>query len=71
MTKQGFLNKFYGPFFRYSEDDKWHWKQECSSFPATDHPQTKITNKFPDDTELCDECMRLDKHINLVYNKKL
>jgi hypothetical protein len=64
MTKQGYLNQFFGPFYRSSENDKWHWKTECSCFPTLDNPQTKLTNAFPDGTELCDECRKLDNYIS-------
>jgi hypothetical protein len=71
MTKQGQVNQFYGPFYRDSEDDKWHWIKECPSFPVSENPQTKISNTIPEDLDLCDECMDLDKELNHVNNNKV
>lgn len=64
MTKNGYMNGFYGPYYRSSEEDKWHWRTECPNFPSRDNPQTKICTEFPHKEIICNEC----KDIELNYS---
>jgi hypothetical protein len=56
MTKNGYMKGFYGPYYRSSENDKWHWRVECPHFPSIDNPQTKISTEVPHKEILCHVC---------------
>jgi hypothetical protein len=54
------MNKIYGPFY-LGIDETWHWHKECSQFPDIKKAKSMVSSSFPDEIELCCNCLQLDK----------
>ncbi|HEY3250370.1 MAG TPA: hypothetical protein VGK25_04555 [Ignavibacteria bacterium] len=51
---------FFGPFFRATKDDKWHWIRSCPNFPHIPEPQTMISSNYPESSKLCKKCVEIE-----------
>ncbi len=56
--------KFYGPYLREKKqvlNNLWHWYSECEEFPKTIRPESMVSSSRPDDGELCNNCLQIEK----------
>ncbi|RPI18170.1 MAG: hypothetical protein EHM58_06495 [Ignavibacteriae bacterium] len=53
--------QMFGPFIRANKKDKWHFCKTCSQYPAVANPEIRVASFSPDTSELCKECLALNK----------
>jgi hypothetical protein len=51
---------FFGPFYRSSKEDNWHWYKSCPEFPVNENPETMICSNYPEESKLCKKCLDIE-----------
>lgn len=52
----------FGPYFKKSDEIKWHWIKECPEFPKDGDSRAMISSKKPDENTLCEKCAELEQN---------
>lgn len=52
--------KIFGPYYRASDEDKWHWIESCPDFPKGENPHSMVGSHKPSPEKLCPTCNELD-----------
>jgi len=54
------MHKIFGTYARDTQQETWHWRKECPSYPVSDKIEYMVcTNQLPM-TELCPDCLQMD-----------
>ncbi len=62
------MKKIYGPFF--CVNNLWHWNKACADFPKDTLPEAMISTVLPKSSELCNNCLTLDREEAIKHLKK-
>ncbi len=50
----------FGPFYKKTKDDIWHWIKSCPEFPQGSEVHVMIGSKKPEPQFLCAKCTEIE-----------
>lgn len=52
--------KIFGPYLKKSNENKWHWMENCPDFPGMKGVISMVSSKPVFSKEACFKCMKLE-----------